>query len=413
MSNPSRDREIEIQETSYGWVIVAVAFLAHLMGFGVNASIAVFIGPWEETFGWPRADISLAYSLATVGAALGGIFFGTLSDRLGAKRFAFLGAFTLGGGLLILSQLSNLTHIYIVYFVMGAFGFGPLFTPLLALAGLWFANRKGLAIGIVTAGGAIGQGAVPFSLRLMTTAYDWRWAALALGIVCLALLVPAILLLRAPPVLVDQGREVSRSDHNLLGLPHKLTLPWLALAGAFCCICMAVPLVHLVPLATDIGFSPQIAAGLLFALMASGTIGRVVFGLVADRVGGLYAYFTASFGQTAIVYWLTQTENLSLLFVLVVIFGFFFAGVMTSLLISAREAAPMRMLGFGVAFVSTSAWLGMAIGSYQAGYFYDLTGGYTLSYANAAFAGIINLAIVGLLIWYRRGRSGQFAPATA
>ena len=44
----------------------------------------------------------------------------------------------------------------------------------------------------------------------------------------------------------------------------------------------------------------------------------------------------------------------------------------------------------------------MGLGSYQAGYFYDLTAAYLLPYGNAALAGLVNLAVVGLLFWYRR-----------
>lgn len=168
---------------------------------------------------------------------------------------------------------------------------------------------------------------------------------------------------------------------------------------------MSVPLVHLVPLATDIGFTPERATSILFTLMASGMVGRIIFGWFADRIGGLLAYFIATFGQTASVFWFTQSESLLVLYPLAAIFGFFFAGVMTSLLICAREAAPLRMAGFAAAVVSTTAWIGMGIGSYQGGYFYDITGNYTISYTNALLAGIVNIAIVTLLIWYRRRRT--------
>jgi hypothetical protein len=77
---------------------------------------------------------------------------------------------------------------------------------------------------------------------------------------------------------------------------------------------------------------------------------------------------------------------------------------MTCLLICAREAAPLRMSGTAMATVSTAAWLGMGIGSYQAGFFYDLQNSYVLSYANAAFAGILNLLIILALAWYRATR---------
>jgi hypothetical protein len=44
----------------------------------------------------------------------------------------------------------------------------------------------------------------------------------------------------------------------------------------------------------------------------------------------------------------------------------------------------------------------MGLGSYQAGYFYNITAAYLLSYANAAIAGILNLLVVAALIWFRR-----------
>ncbi|MFC1664858.1 MFS transporter [Pseudomonadota bacterium] len=402
MADKNTDSSTGIKEQSYGWVVVGVATIAQALAFGANITVSVLINPWELEFGWPRADISLAYGVITIGAALGGIIFGTLSDRVGYKRIAFLGATVMGFGLMGLSWAEELWIIYIIYFTTGLFGFACVFTPLLALSGLWFHRRKGLALGIVTAGGAVGQGFVPLIFRYMISADGWRDATFNLGLAYLIILVPLLYLLRPPPVLQSHGSEISKSNANLWRLSHKITLPWLACAGIFCCICMAVPLVHLVPLATDAGFTPERATSILFVLMVSGMVGRIIFGTVADHIGGLPAYFVASFGQTASVFWFTQTQSLFTLYLLAVLFGFFFAGVMTSLLICAREAAPLRIAGFAAAIVSTTAWIGMGIGSYQAGYFYDSTGTYTLSYGNAVLAGIINLLIVAVLVWYRR-----------
>jgi MFS family permease len=295
--------------------------------------------------------------------------------------------------------------IYVLYFLIGACGFACLFTPMLALTGLWFSRRKGLALGIVTAGGALGQGLVPFVVRLLITAIGWRDAALYLGISYFVVLVPAILLVRAPPVFGRSSQAAQSSNGNLWNLPHTISIPWLATAGIFCCICMAVPLMHLIPLGIDLRFSPQTAAGLLLALMTAGIFGRLFFGWLADRVGGLLAYFCASFVQTAMVFWFTQTANLVALYAVSIIFGFGFAGVMTGLIICAREAAPLRLNGFALAIVTTAAWIGMGIGSYLGGHFHDVTKTYVLSFGSAAMAGVVNLVIVSGLIWYRYRRS--------
>jgi MFS family permease len=218
-------------------------------------------------------------------------------------------------------------------------------------------------------------------------------------------------LLKPAPAIKDATGRTAHDDGNLWNLPPAVTIPWLGAAGIFCCICMAVPLMHLVPLGIDLGCSPQTAAGLLLSLMVAGVLGRLFFGWLADRIGGLTAYFFASLAQTSVVFWFPQTGSILTLFQLSVLFGFGFAGVMTCLLICAREAAPLRSAGSAMAAVSTTAWIGMGIGSYQAGYLYDASGNYVLSFGSAAIAGLVNLAIVAALIWYRRRRVARYSFA--
>lgn len=396
------------EEQPYGWVIIAVATLVLALAFGTNVTVPVLVKPFEQEFGWSRAAISLAYTALTIGAAAGGLFWGSLSDKVGAKHIAMFGVVMLSGSLMLLGRQDQLWSIYVLYFVIGGFGFACLFAPLLALVGLWFNRRKGLAFGIVTAGGAIGQGVAPVILQMVISASDWRDAITYMGAGYFVVMIPLLLLLRPPPVLEASAAEVSRSDTNLWGLPHRISIPWLAFAGIFCCICMAVPIVHLVPLGIGLNLSPETAVSLLATLMISGFFGRLFFGSLADRIGALYTYISASFLQTVMVFWFTQTQSLDVLYVLSAVFGFGFAGVMTSLLICAREAAPLRITGFATALVATTGWIGMGIGSYQGGYLYDLTGDYTWSYGIAAISGFINLAIVLCLIWYRRMRTGGF-----
>ena len=402
MTDLSRE---DFAEQPYGWVIVAVSTMCLALGFGAGATVSVFMKPFEEEFGWFRADTSMAYSVHTVGAAIGGLLWGSLSDRIGARRIAFLGTVAMAAGLAALRWQSDLWVLYLLYFLIGAIGFACLFTPILALTGLWFNRRKGLAIGIVTAGGAIGQGIVPYVTQLLITAFGWRDAAFMVGIGYFVLLFPLMFLLRPAPASGALAGHAQVSDANLWGVPHTVTIPWLSLAGLFCCVCMAVPLVHLVPLGIGLGCTPQMAAGMLLALMISGVFGRLFFGWLADRIGGLPAYFIASLAQTSVVFFFVQTRDIATLFQLSVLFGFGFAGVMTCLLICAREAAPLRMSGTAMAIVSTAGWIGMGLGSYQGGYFYDITASYFVSYANAAVAGIVNLVVVAALFWYRRQRA--------
>jgi MFS family permease len=398
------------REHPYGWVIVAVATVSLALGFGAGGVVSVLMKPLEEEFGWFRADISMAYTAYSIGAALGGLFWGALSDRVGVMPVALIGTVGMSVGLAALKWQGAQWQLDLLFFLIGAVGFACLFTPLTALTGLWFSARKGLAIGIATAGGAFGQGIVPYLGRLLITALGWRDAMLVLGIGFLAILLPLMFLLRPAP-LAQPARSSGQREPNLWNMKPVVSLTWLAVAALFCCVCMTAPQVHLIPLGIDIGCSPQTAAGLLLTVMVTAVFGRLFFGWLADRIGGLRAYFLASLAQTAVVFFFTQTRSIAVLYQLAVLFGFGFAGVMTCLLICAREAAPPRLSGFAMAAVATVGWVGMGLGSYQAGYFYDVSADYRLSFANAAAAGVINLLIVGALLWYRRERLGEGAAS--
>src|SRR5215470_12901284 len=411
MTTAATDRT---SEHPYGWVIVSVATFSLALGFGAGGVVSVLMKPLEEEFGWFRADISMAYTAYSIGAAVGGLFWGALSDRIGAKPVALVGVVGMSAGLVALKWQGAQWQLDLLFFLIGAVGFACLFTPLTALTGLWFNARKGLAISIATAGGAFGQGIVPYLGRLLITELGWRNAMLVLGVSFFVLLIPLMFLLRPAPVAAGPAGKAAPREANLWNVPHSITLPWLGFAALFCCVCMTAPQVHLIPLGIDIGCSPQTAAGLLLTVMVTAVFGRLFFGWLADRIGGLRAYFLASLAQTSVVFFFTQTTSIAVLYQLSVVFGFGFAGVMTCLLICSREAAPIRISGSAIAIVSTMAWIGMGLGSYQAGYFYDLTAAYLLPYGNAALAGLANLAVVGLLFWYRKHQNSRHrVPAVA
>jgi MFS family permease len=82
------------------------------------------------------------------------------------------------------SQALALWHLYVLFFLAGFLGAGSLFAPLVANAGNWFKTGVGLAIGIVSAGQALGQGGVPFVSAFLISAFGWRGAFASLGVDC-------------------------------------------------------------------------------------------------------------------------------------------------------------------------------------------------------------------------------------
>src|SRR5215470_1624700 len=193
-----------------GALVVLAATIAMAMGFGGLGLIAVFMGPIEVDLGWSRSATSLGYALSTAGMAIGGLFWGRLSDRSDVRLLLAVGGSGMVGSLLAMSMLQSLPVFYIANVIYGGLGFSVLYSPLLSTSGEWFPERRGLMTGLVTAGGALGQGLLPFFASLLINAFGWRWAYAGVACTFLVAFGLALPVLRWPqgaraPVLAQGG----------------------------------------------------------------------------------------------------------------------------------------------------------------------------------------------------------------
>jgi MFS family permease len=393
--------------------MVVVSSVLMGMGAGALISISAFLKPLIAEFGWLRGETSFGYMAGALAMGIGGIVMGHLADRYSTRRVVFGGLICLGVSLLLLSTQSALWQFYLFYCLMGGFGSSALDVPLLANIGHWFDRNKGLALGLTTAGRALGQGFVPFLSGYMIASSGWRDAYTTLGLVTLVVLVPLALLVRSPPGLEEAraaSRDASPADHDeAYPVPPKLAISWVGVASVFCCACMGTAMVHAVAIAQDAGLGAEEAAAVILLMYVAGFFGRIFFGKLADHIGGIRSYWLSSFGQTVFIFWFSQMHSVASFYTLAVAFGFFFGGVMTGLTICVRELTPLHMRGVSTGVVFLLAWIGMGIGGYQGGLFFDLSGSYVVSYANATIVGVINLMIVGSLYVYVTRR--ETAPA--
>jgi MFS family permease len=397
--------EANVKEPGYRWVILAASsvILAAVMGQIVNG-LSVYFVPLETAYGWDRGDIALINTAGLVGLALGSIVLGQFATRIGARRLALLGISAAGLSMLAASRADQLWQLYALFFIAGALGGGALSAPLMALVGNWFVRNAGFAIGVTAAGQALGQGGVPFTGTFLIEALGWRGALATQGAVMLIALLPFVLLLRDPPRPAPGAAALS--DETPSGLSNEVITAWLSAAVVFCCTCMSVPLIHLVPLIQGCGIPAPAAGGVFFVMLLVAIAGRVVFGRLADVLGAIPAYLIASGWQTALVFGFTFLGRLDSFFLYAAIYGFGYGGVMTTLLVTARNLTAPARRAASMGVILALAYLGHGLGGWQGGFFYDLTGAYTWPYANAAFAGLANLIIVGSLwMTLRRRRS--------
>jgi MFS family permease len=393
----------------YRWVIVfaAAMILAISMGAIVNG-MSAFIVPMQVRFGWARGDAALINFAGIMGLAFGGVVCGRVADRIGARPVLIFGVVVLGLCYLAASFVTSPWQYYALFAVAGFFGAGAIFSPVMALVGNWFTAGAGLAIGIVSAGQALGQGGVPFGSSFLIQAYGVNGALAVTGAIMLAVMTPLALLMRPAPV-PDGGAVGSALDTDEASIPYNVVITRMSAAVILCCTCMSVPLMHLVPLIQDCGFPAAGAGSVFFSMMLTAIVGRAAFGKLADIIGAVPAYMTATAWMTAMVFGFVWLRSLNTFYVYAVVYGFGYAGVMTGILTTVRALTPPDRRASAMGVIGMFAWFGHAIGGYQGGLLFDLTGAYVAPYAVAAIAGVVNLVIVSTLL--RRTRRPDLAMA--
>jgi MFS family permease len=400
-----------VQQPAYRWVIVSASalILAVSMGAIVNG-MSAFIVPMQEAFGWLRGEIAFINFSGIMGLAFGGLVMGPQADRRGTRPVVIFGVVVLGLCYLTASVMTSLWQFYLLFFFAGFFGAGAIFSPVMAAVGNWFHVGAGTAIGIAAAGQALGQGGVPFVSSFLINSLGISGAFGAIGGFMLTTLVPLTFLLRQPPS-PDAEQQGAYDNQEEPAIPTNVVITKLSIAIILCCTCMAVPLMHLVPLIQDRGFSAEEAGSVIFVMLLVAILGRVAFGKLADMIGALPAYMTATAWMTLMVFGFLYIENLGSFYIYAVVYGFGYAGVMTGILVSIRVLTPPSRRASALGIVIMFGWFGHAIGGYQGGVLFDLMGDYTAAYAVAAMTGVLNLIVVGSLFRKIR-RSGLLATQT-
>ena len=390
-----------IRDPSYGWVMVFAVFVLSALSFGALGSVSVFLKPLSTEFGWSRGETAFGYTVISFSSALFGILWGYIADRYGSRYFGFVAAVAMTASLFLLSKNQSIYQFYALYFLFGAFGNAMLTSPLYANVGFWFQQRPGLALGITAAGGAVGQGIMPLCAGLAISAYGWQNAYIILAISYFCIAFPIAFLIRESPTRQQAAQQQAQTSVDF-PLNEKQVVAWISGAIIFCCICMAVPIVHLVPLLTDRGHSVEFATGVLMVLMFSGAFGRILGGRLGDSIGALPAYMLMSLGQTVSVVWFPHITNEWFLYGLAVFFGFTYSGVMSCILVCTRIMVSAGFAARAMSITSFFGWIGMGLGGYLGGRLFDLQGSYTTSFAFAMAMGLINLVILGLFALHIR-----------
>jgi MFS family permease len=387
---------------NYGWVIVAAGAVITCVAMGAMFALPVYLQPIAEETGWTRAGISMAMTVGFIVMGVAGFGWGTLSDRIGARPVVLIASVLLGLGLVIASRATDLLVFQFAYGgLIGAAG-GAFFAPLMATTVGWFDKHRSLAVSLVSVGAGVAPMVVtPFASLLIQT-YGWRSAMLMIAIGAVVILIPAALLVRRPPLTQAAPAPVPAASATVAAKPKRSaaaaalrTPQFIVLAATFflCCAAHSGPIFHTVSYAMICGATPLAAASIYSVEGVSGLFGRLIFGVLADKVGVRRVIVGGLVLQAVGIYTYIYVSQLEHFYMLALVLGMAYGGVMPLYSVLAREYFRPEVMGtvLGAAVMTSS--IGMAFGPVGGGWLYDTFGSYHWLYIASAAVGIAAAAM--------------------
>lgn len=389
-------------------VIRLLAAMALLASGGASMYLAIIaLKPIALEFSVSRASGSLPYTAHMVGFGLGGILMGWVSDRVGVALPALFGSAVLAAGLAMAAKATSINELWIVHgVVIALLGSASVFSPLVADISHWFTARRGMAVALVISGAYVAGAVWPPIAQFGFDTMGWRTTYLAFAWYSLIVMIPlSLVLLPRTPVSAETSSEDSQTMSQPLGMSPRRLQSLLCLAGVGCCAAMAVPQVHIVAHATDLGFEATDGARMLALMLGFGIISRLGSGWLSDRIGGLKTLLLGSIAQGVTIALFIPLESLTALYIASALFGLSQGGIVPSYAMVVRTFFPASDAGWRIGTALLFTMLGMALGAWVAGEIYDRTGAYTMAFVTALAFNAMN-ALIAIILVRRAAAAG-------
>lgn len=382
----------------YRWVLVALGALMTCVALGAMFSLAIFLEPVAAETGWSRAGISGAMTVNFIVMGLGAFAWGWLSDWFGVRLVVAAGAVLLGLALVLASRMTTLISFQIVYGVLVGLAAAAFFAPMMATVTGWFETHRSLAVSLVSAGMGVAPMTISPLARWLITAYDWRTAMFCIGVMSWVLLVPAALLVRRAPdgLAADgQGGAVAGDSNGMTVGQALKSMQFLVLGLTFfaCCMAHSGPIFHMVSYAMACGVAPMAAVSIYSVEGLAGLGGRVVFGVLGDRLGVKPVLIAGLLIQSVVIAAYLMVSTLGEFYTLALIFGGTYGGVMPLYAVLARDYFGPRILGTVFGAATMLSCIGMAFGPLAGGWVYDAYASYSWLFIGSAIVGLGAVAI--------------------
>ena len=370
------------------WIVLAGAFLAFAVSASLMHAYTVFLVEFVERFRWSRADTSFAYAVSQFVGGVSSPLVGVLVDRLGPRRLVLIGGGLLVVGLVGAAQASELWQVVLLYGVVMTLGANCLglvvFVPLLSRV---FADRRGMAISVVQSANGIARGISAPMAQLLIDGVGWR-AAYGVQAAAMAVLVlPLAAFFRRPEASdAPGGAHITAAPVRdwTLGAAMRTRQFWL-LVVVYMCTGLGSFLVslHQVAFAVDQGFDKLQAAWVLGMGSVLAIPGTILTGTISDWIGremaAILAYWISILGVVAALF-ISGPGDIWLLWLHACLFGLTWGARGPAITAKTADLFGGRQLGTIVGVITIGSGAGAALGSWAAGFTFDVSGSYRVAF---------------------------------
>ncbi|KAF4551073.1 Aspyridones efflux protein apdF-like protein [Elsinoe fawcettii] len=338
------------------WLVVLGAMIINGCSFGYSSSFGVYQAYYQRNQLADRtaSDIAWIGSLQLFFMFGGGFFAGALFDRYGARRVMVPASFAYVLAIIFTSLCKEYYQFILAQGIFGGFANGFLFSPAIAVVGHYFAKKRGAAMGLVAVGSSVGGVLIPIVLEQAFKSHvGFGWGVRGVGLVMAFLLAIACILIkeRLPP---RSGRlfapEAFTQGSYVLVVAGVFFLIWGVFVVYFYVSLYAITKIHM---------DTSLAFYLLSIINGASLVGRMTFGILADKTGWLTTLTVVATVNAILMFCWTVTNSQSGLIGWSVIFGFASGGIF-SLFPAALAAVVPDPRSMGVYMGQAMAVLGFS-----------------------------------------------------
>jgi MFS family permease len=391
----------------YGWWIVLSTNIICMLGYGTWLySFGVFFKPMSAEFGWTRAMTAGAYSLRSIEGGIASPIVGWAVDKYGARIVIIIGAIVSGLSFALMPLVDSLLGFYLIYGVALSAGMSAmLYLPAWTVIARWFDRRISLAMALLAVGAGLGGLVCAPLAAVLITHFGWRSAFVLLGVLIWIVALPLAFVVRnspgemglwpdgetpidESPTEADARPDVpgaaaapsAATDYTLKQALMSSSFWTLALAFFFFGMAHSTVTVHMVPALTDAGIPVETAAVSIGLLTAVSIVGRLSFGFLGDYITKRYLFMVAYSMMGAGVLVLMDANSMNMVYLFIFLFGVGFGGTVPLMPAIRAEYFGRAALGKIQGFMNPVMMFAGAVGPIFAGYVFDTTGSYRISF---------------------------------